>query len=402
MSAPPLSPGCSSDARISTSRSGLRPVVDVGAGGRDLLADLEGGRTELPASRVPEHGPDPALLDGAANERGPAQVVGSEHGEVAVGIERDHLRPHLGPVAALDDGLVLSCDHVRVGDHQPGADDEPAPLLDGGARDALHLHRRGDDGVDHRLRDVGGGRRGPEVRRPLEHVREHAAELLVADQAPQAVDGVGRVGQAVLDPGGERGAARLGGEPSGHIGHQGKEDPDGHDHAGQPSAGTGRAVDRPHARPGQGRVQPGADEQAEGLTDERGAREDPHRHEEQLLAARQVEQAQDRRQHERAHHQTDGQAHPRRHTRQEPEAIAPDDRRAGTDDDEQVERVQEGWPRSRACVRKPVCATIRWSGRTDWPSMCQPRWSTSIVSAIPKSDSARVSRSWAAWVIWGV
>ena len=63
---------------------------------------------------------------------------------------------------------------------------------------------------------------------------------------------------------------------------------------------------------------------------------------------------------------------------------------------------RRGWPRSRAWVRKPVCATIRWSGRTDWPSMCQPRWSTSIVSAIPKSDSASVSRSWAAWVIWGV
>ena len=36
-------------------------------------------------------------------------------------------------------------------------------------------------------------------------------------------------------------------------------------------------------------------------------------------------------------------------------------------------------PRNRATLRKPVWATIRWSGRTAWPSMCQPRWSTSIV-----------------------
>ena len=47
----------------------------------------------------------------------------------------------------------------------------------------------------------------------------------------------------------------------------------------------------------------------------------------------------------------------------------------------------------RATVRKPVCATIRWSGRTDWPSTCQPRWSTSSVWAMPNTDSASVSRS---------
>ena len=32
-------------------------------------------------------------------------------------------------------------------------------------------------------------------------------------------------------------------------------------------------------------------------------------------------------------------------------------------------------------VRKPVWATMRWSGRTAWPSMCQPRCSTSSVRA---------------------
>ena len=56
---------------------------------------------------------------------------------------------------------------------------------------------------------------------------------------------------------------------------------------------------------------------------------------------------------------------------------------------------------SRAWVRKPVWATIRWSGRTAWPSMCQPRWKTSSVRAsIHCRRSA--SRACVAWVIDGV
>ena len=39
-------------------------------------------------------------------------------------------------------------------------------------------------------------------------------------------------------------------------------------------------------------------------------------------------------------------------------------------------------------------ATMRWSGRTDWASMRQPRLSTSIVSTIPKPWPASPSRSW--------
>ena len=67
-----------------------------------------------------------------------------------------------------------------------------------------------------------------------------------------------------------------------------------------------------------------------------------------------------------------------------------------------VESAQDSLrPRNRATLRKPVCATMRWSGRTAWPSMCQPRWSTSIVRAsihLPFSDS----RTCAACVIDGV
>ena len=98
----------------------------------------------------------------------------------------------------------------------------------------------------------------------------------------------------------------------------------------------------------------------------------------------------------------EGQPDPRRDAGQEPEAVAADGGADRAGDEEEVERVQDGLPSRRAWVRKPVCATIRWSGRTDWPSMCHPRCSTSIVSAIPNGDSASVSRSWTAWVICGV
>ena len=80
-----------------------------------------------------------------------------------------------------------------------------------------------------------------------------------------------------------------------------------------------------------------------------------------------------------------GQPDPRRDTGEEPEAVAADRGADRAGDEEEVERVQDGLPSRRAWVRKPVCATIRWSGRTDWPSMCHPRCSTSIVSAIPKA-----------------
>jgi sulfite reductase (ferredoxin) len=58
-------------------------------------------------------------------------------------------------------------------------------------------------------------------------------------------------------------------------------------------------------------------------------------------------------------------------------------------------------PRNLALVRKPVWATMRWSGLTDWPSMCQPRWRTSVVRASIHFPF-NVSRAWLAWVIDGV
>ena len=59
-------------------------------------------------------------------------------------------------------------------------------------------------------------------------------------------------------------------------------------------------------------------------------------------------------------------------------------------------------PRKRPTVRKPVWATMRWSGRTAWPSMCQPRCSTSSVRVPLHARLAITSRVCAAWVIDGV
>ena len=56
---------------------------------------------------------------------------------------------------------------------------------------------------------------------------------------------------------------------------------------------------------------------------------------------------------------------------------------------------------SLAPVRKPVWPTMRWSGRTDWPSMCQQRCRTSIVSAMANPASASASRNVVTWEIVG-
>ena len=59
-------------------------------------------------------------------------------------------------------------------------------------------------------------------------------------------------------------------------------------------------------------------------------------------------------------------------------------------------------PRNRAVVRKPVWATMRWSGRTAWPSTYHPRCSTSRL-LVPFHDlDASVARSCETWMIDGV
>ena len=52
--------------------------------------------------------------------------------------------------------------------------------------------------------------------------------------------------------------------------------------------------------------------------------------------------------------------------------------------------------------QKLVCATMRWSGRTDWPSMCQARLRTSIVSTMPKPLPSSSLRSCTTCVTCGV
>ena len=104
--------------------------------------------------------------------------------------------------------------------------------------------------------------------------------------------------------------------------------------------------------------------------------------------------------HDREHDAAD-QAGPRRDAPYEPHPVADPTRGRGGRDDEEVEEVHALDASNRACVRKPVCATIRWSGRTDWPSTCQVRCSTSSVSIMPNVDPASSSRSRATWPIVG-
>ena len=235
---------------------------------------------------------------------------------------------------------------------------------------------------------VDGG--GPRSGAALEHVGEHPAELLVADEPPQACRRVSG-GSGKRSSTQRRRASSCGPAAANQPGTSaisGQQDPDGHHHADHARRRAGRPVDRAHARPGQRRVQPAADEQPEGLADEGRARAGcPTVTNSSCALLASVERPQDRRQDERADRpRRAAMPDPRRHAGRGTRGGSPrrPPRPAQTTRSE-VERVQDGLPSSRAWVRKPVWATIRWSGRTDWPSMCQPRWSTSIVSAMPKS-----------------
>ena len=81
----------------------------------------------------------------------------------------------------------------------------------------------------------------------------------------------------------------------------------------------------------------------------------------------------------------EGEAGPRHDPGDEAEPVAQHRRDHGERQDDQVEEVHPSLLSRRAWVRKPVWATMRWSGRTDWPSTCQPRCSTSIVSTMPNA-----------------
>ena len=59
------------------------------------------------------------------------------------------------------------------------------------------------------------------------------------------------------------------------------------------------------------------------------------------------------------------------------------------------------WTPRTPVSRKPVCATMRWSGRTALPSTYQPRWSTSSVRVPFQAFDASTSRSCVACVIDG-
>src|SRR5690606_37685124 len=89
---------------------------------------------------------------------------------------------------------------------------------------------------------------------------------------------------------------------------------------------------------------------------------------------------------------------PRQEPTHEPGPPPPDTGGEEEDEDDEVEPVHA---LLRAEVRKPVWATIRWSGRTAAPSTCQPRFSISRVSGSRKPCRARASRNWASCPIGG-
>src|SRR5439155_23562976 len=64
---------------------------------------------------------------------------------------------------------------------------------------------------------------------------------------------------------------------------------------------------------------------------------------------------------------------PREHPGHEAESVAEPSRGGRREDHQEIEEVHAVGTSSLACVWNPVWATIRWSGRTDCPSTCQPR-----------------------------
>mgnify|MGYP000585418423 CR=1 FL=1 len=144
----------------------------------------------------------------------------------------------------------------------------------------------------------------------------------------------------------------------------------------------------------------------------------------QILALRpEVEPIEQRRQQHHRQTQPHPGADPSDRPGQEPELPPPDRGEDCREDDHDVEAVHPvpltqnpspGPPSgpaaiarsaqvpSRATVRNPVWATMRWSGRTAWPSTYQPRCRTSVVAAAKKRDSSRAVRSCITWVTLGV
>ena len=105
----------------------------------------------------------------------------------------------MDPTVAEDDvGRAFAGDDVRVGDDDARRDDEAGPVLLAPAGDALDLHRRGDHAADGRKAEPGVQRRGAGVGRSLE-AAEDVGEVVVAYEAPECSQRVGRLGEKVAD-----------------------------------------------------------------------------------------------------------------------------------------------------------------------------------------------------------
>ncbi len=160
------------------------------------------------------------------------------------------------------------------------------------------------------------------------------------------------------------------------------------DRAGDPVAlAQARAGVAPEAR-----VQRRPDRGADRLRDGRDHDDERERRQQPRARRRTAERVGDVGDEQHADHEAEREPAPRRDPPHEAHAV-PDPAGAGGDrEDDEVEEVHAPGASRRAWVRKPVWATMRWSGRTDWPSTCQVRCSTSSVSIMPNAESASSSR----------
>ena len=186
----------------------------------------------------------------------------------------------------------------------------------------------------------------------------------------------------------DRAVAYGAGRPSRRAGERGDEQPDQHEHAGDAEHRAGDPVALAQAGSGvapQAGVERRAGRGADRLGDGRHHDDERQRRQEPGAGRRTAQRVGDVGDEQDPDHDAEREPGPRRGAPHEPQAV-PDPAGAGGDgEDDEIEEVHAPGASRRAWVRKPVWATMRWSGRTDWPSTCQVRCSTSSDSTMPNA-----------------
>ncbi len=371
--------------------------VDVGARRDDLLADARGCGRERPAAGVAVHRadgrrPSPvASGSGGASRSGTASTARSRTGSNATTVAS-----MLGAVRRRRRVVsLLTGDHVRVGDDEAGRRDPAAALLDLAARVTGHLHDRLPDArVDRRGHRRGG--RLPRVGRFVE-AAERGRVRRVGDRAAPRREAGGLLGRGARrwrrrwpSPRAMRAGQPFAAASDGMIIHTSTSTPTTPTSApaiavppGQRSGWT--------VRPGARACRPPRPSAWPIVHDED---EEEHRDGDAVVGVRAAERRDDASARSARRSRGRPRRRPTRTARAtKPESPAADPRPiAATTIARSSRFTSPGGQQTAACVRKPVCATIRWSGRIDWPSTCQLRCSTSSDSTIPNGDAASSSR----------